>query len=777
MSTVRRNSSGSERRRGGSTRGSRSRAGLVIGLFLLILIGLWFGAQRTIRPDWLSSRSEAVGQAQIMEPEAEAFARYAGSASCRECHEEEWNLWMLSNHRWAERDPDPELEGPAFDPPRSFQHGTQTTSVQTADGQYEVVTPGYGGRTEAYPIERVIGHEPLRQFLVPGPRGRLQTLEASYDPHRNEWFNSFGDEDRQPGEWGHWSGRGMNWNSMCAACHNTRLRKNYDELTDSYRTTMAEPSIGCESCHGPMRDHVLWQERHPNSGGKDPTLRPLNPRQILDTCGSCHARRLELTGDFTPGQFFFDHYSLTIVDDTDTYYPDGQVRDENFEFTSVLGSRMHHAGVRCLDCHNAHSLDLVRPGNDLCMRCHSGGYPNSPIIEPATHSRHQLDDTGGQCVSCHMPHTTYMERHPRRDHSWTSPDPLLTRELGIPNACNRCHTAEGEDVDWAIRIVEDWYGPRMERPARQRTRWIAAARAGQPAARDPLMALIESDEIPYWRAVAAGLLHQWIEEPGVREVLLGILEDPDPLVRAAAVTSLEPLVHGGDSPVVQALQARLEDPVRSVRFRAAWALRAQLDSESRAGRELLHVLDFNADQPGGQAQKGAYALARNQPQIALEHYRRAVDWDPYSGGLRHELAVVLSMVGQSQDALQQMLEAARLEPDFSEYQYRLALAWNEVGRLDQTLSALERAVALNPDHPRAWYNLGLARNQAGQIEAALDALIQAERAEPRDPRIPYARATILAQQGRLEEALRAVERALELRPDFPEAQRFRESFR
>jgi tetratricopeptide (TPR) repeat protein len=762
MSTARRRSSNTKHRQAIPPRASLPGILAVLLLFAFVLVALWLGGQRSIRPDWLFPRSTTVAPQHIMEPEAEAFARYAGSASCRECHEPEWDLWLKSNHRWAERPPDPELDEQAFNPPRSFEHGTQTTHVRATNGHYKVITPGYGGQTEPYLVERVIGHEPLRQFLVAGPGGRLQTLEASYDPHRNEWFNSFGDEDRQPGEWGHWTGRGMNWNSMCAACHNTRLRKNYDLATDSYRTAMAEPSIGCESCHGPMNDHVLWQQRHPNSRQKDPTLQTLNPRQILDTCGSCHSRRLDLTGDFTPGESFFDHYSLTIVDDTDIYYPDGQVRDENFEFASVLGSRMHHAGVRCLDCHNAHSLDLIRPGNDLCMRCHSGGYPNSPIIEPATHSRHRLDDTGGQCVSCHMPHTTYMQRHPRRDHGWTSPDPLLTRELGIPNACNRCHTGEDEDVDWAIRIVEEWYGPRMERPGRQRTRWIAAARAGQVAARDPLVDLVRSNELPYWRAVAAGLLHPWITEPHVRQVLLDSLEDPNPMVRSAAITSLEPLVHSGDQAVIHSFRSRLEDPLRSVRFRAAWALRGEIDSQSRAGQELLHVLDFNADQPGGQAQKGAYALARNQPQIALEHYRRAVEWDPYSGGLRHELAVVLSMVGHHQDALQHMLEAARLEPNLAEYQYRLALAWNEVGRLDQTLSALERAVALDPDHPRAWYNLGLARNQAGLTDLAIDALVQAQRADPRDPRIPYARATILTRQGRTDEAVQAMEQARQL---------------
>lgn len=46
---------------------------------------------------------------------------------------------------------------------------------------------------------------------------------------------------------------------------------------------------------------------------------------------------------------------------------------------------------------------------------------------------------GARCVECHMPESLYMARDPRRDHSFNSPDPLLSVELGIPNACTMCH--------------------------------------------------------------------------------------------------------------------------------------------------------------------------------------------------------------------------------------------------------------------------------------------------------------------------------------------------
>ncbi|HAV60822.1 MAG TPA: ammonia-forming cytochrome c nitrite reductase subunit c552, partial [Verrucomicrobiales bacterium] len=313
-------------------------------------------------------------------------------------------------------------EAAAFDPARSFSHGRQTSTVAVAKGAFTVRTKGFGGVETNHPVVRVIGHDPLRQFLVDGGNGRLQALEASYDPHRNEWFNVYGDEDRQPGEWGHWTGRGMNWNAMCATCHNTRLRKNYDPHTDSYHTRMAERTVSCESCHGPMKEHVLAYR----SGTVPEQKTKLTREQILHTCAGCHSRRAELTGDFAPGDDYFDHHQLTVPDLSDIYHLDGQVQGENYVFGSFLGSKMHAAGVHCLDCHEPHTTKLILPGNALCMRCHSGGYPNSPKIDPTAHSHHAADSTGNQCVNCHMPQTTYMQRHPRRDHGFTIPDPLLT---------------------------------------------------------------------------------------------------------------------------------------------------------------------------------------------------------------------------------------------------------------------------------------------------------------------------------------------------------------
>lgn len=758
-------------------------------LVQLVVLAFHFKSSHATPPAPHAEVQPGVTVAAPAESDAQMYATYAGSESCRECHAEAFAQWQTSNHALAERPVSAAMDQKAFVPEHTFAHGTQTTQVGRDHGEFEVTSLGLSGRMEEHRVDRVIGNDPLRQFLVAAPGGRWQALEAAYDPHRNEWFNVFGNEDRQPGEWGHWTGRGMNWNSMCASCHNTRLRKNYDAPSDTYHTAMAEMTVGCESCHGPLRAHVDWQKQYGKSGKKDPTLATMTHAQMVDTCGACHARRTELTGDFQPGDSFSDHFDLTIVDQTDTYYPDGQVRDEDYEYASFRSSRMFTKGVYCLDCHQPHTMKTILPGNWLCLRCHNGSNTNAPVINPVTHSHHQvygfdtngqptsvdllkynpktIKETGGECVNCHMPQTVYMQRHWRHDHGFTIPDPLLTQEFNIPNACNRCHA--DKTTQWSRDALQKWYGNRMNRPTRTRAEWLARARQGDPAARAPLLNLLNGDESDYWKAVVTGLLGQWIGDEQVNAALRQNLQHTSPLVRATAVRALEPLLGQPDAPEAAAIRPLLQDPVRNVRLSAAWALRATLDPQTPAAAELQRYLAINADQPAGQLQLASYAYARGQLDQALAHVQTAVAWDSNSPPLRQELAVVLSALHRNPEAIAQLEAACRLAPHEAEYQFKLGLAWNEAGDLPKAIAALQEALRLNPRHARACYNLGLALNAAGQPDAAVRTLAQAETLTPDNPVIPYARATILYRQQKFNDARQAAERALALNPNYAPA--------
>jgi len=746
-------------------------AGIVIGGGALALVAsiawaLWPQKKFTPVPMTLSL---AKATPFVMPDEQTTFSQYAGSQSCQECHADQFAKWQSSHHGLAERKPDPKLDDPAFVPNRTFTHGTQTTETRKTGSDYELIALGFGDKITPYRAERVIGHDPLRQFLVDGGNGRLQAMEACLDPRKNEWFNVYGNEDRKPGEWGHWTGRGMVWNQMCATCHNTRLRKNYDASTDSYKTTMAEMSVSCESCHGPMKTHNEWQ--HANRGIKgDPTLVKWSRDQHTENCAGCHARRGEITGDFVPGESFWDHHQLTITDQTDTFYPDGQIRDENYEFSSFFSSRMHNAGVRCMDCHDMHSMKTILPGNQLCMRCHTqGGFPNAPVIMPEAHSFHQTASTGNQCVNCHMPQTVYMQRHPRHDHGFTIPDPLLTKQFNVPNACNKCHT--DKTTDWALEATQKWWGDKMNRKTRTRATLIAKARQGDPEARDGLVDLLGSDEIPHWKASAALLLDRWIDQSSVQTAVTAQLQHAHPLVRQSAIRTLEPVLQSNS--IRPSIEPLLTDPVRGVRVAAAWALRDSLDLESAAGKDLQHMLNLNADQPSGQMQLAQFDFARRNTSSAIQHMETAIRWDPNSPPFHHDLAMMYSTTGQTQLAIAKLRDAIKLAPKHAEYHYELGLALSETGDMKAVIASLQEAVRLDPSFARAWYNLGLAKNGQGDVPGALDALQRGELANSRDPGIPYARATILAQQGRKPEAIAALNRVLSIAPGHGEALQLR----
>ena len=711
----------------------------------------------------------------ILIPDDEVHHLYAGSATCYECHQQEYELWEKSNHGMAERELTEELDDEAFNPRRTLKHRSyETDTFLDADGVAKILTTGLDGKKE-YEVVRVIGHDPLRQFLVPAPGGRLQVCDVSYEPSTNEWFNVYEDQDeeRHPGDWGAWTGQGMNWNAMCAACHNTRLRKHYDPQKNSYHTTMAEMTVGCEACHGPMADHVEWHKNPPpgvTEDTPDPTLKRQTKDQMLHTCAACHARRGEITGDLIPGEDFYDHFTLVVTDETDTYYPDGQVRDEDYVFAAFSNSTMHHAGVRCGDCHEPHSNKRLIEGNMLCMRCHMGGTePPAPIIDPVAHSHHQDGSTGNDCTNCHMPQTTYMARHPRRDHGFTIPDPQLTKEFGIPNACNRCHEGDGEDVDWAIKHVEEWYGDKMDRPTRTRARMNARARMGDPATRPQLIEALKTEKIAAWRATACHLLIRWALDEKVIDALLDATKDESPLVREAAVRTLNHPVRQGNARVAAAIKPLLDDPIRSVRVSAAWALVAELDLACRAARELIHMLDLNSDQPTGRMQLSQFAYLRGEPETAVKQMKKAIEWDPNSPPFHHDLAILLSTTGDLHGAIKSLKKAIELDPENPEYTYKIALAYSEVQNLGMATQYLEETVKIDPSNGRAWYNLGLALNSNGEPAKAIGALTRGEAAAPDDPAIPYAAATIHANLGQKQEALHAATRALQIQPDNPQA--------
>jgi hypothetical protein len=130
--------------------------------------------------------------------QAKASSDYAGSASCRECHREEYDQWANSHHGLAEQSADSNTCQAAFAAAKNVGRAGQLVELAVRDGKYEATTTGAGGQRETYKVDRVIGHDPLVQFLAGVPSGRWQALSAAWDPRRKAWFDVFGAEERLP---------------------------------------------------------------------------------------------------------------------------------------------------------------------------------------------------------------------------------------------------------------------------------------------------------------------------------------------------------------------------------------------------------------------------------------------------------------------------------------------------------------------------------------------------------------------------------------------------
>jgi tetratricopeptide (TPR) repeat protein len=339
----------------------------------------------------------------------------------------------------------------------------------------------------------------------------------------------------------------------------------------------------------------------------------------------------------------------------------------------------------------------------------------------------------------------------------------LTKELGIPNACNRCHT--DQSVDWAIKYSDEWYGKKLDSRQRQRTRVVVAAQAVAPAAVDKLLEFIASEEVPAWRATLILLARPYAaRDPRVIAIARDNLKHPDPLVRSAAVQLL-----AGFPAEAATLRPLLQDPVRLVRLDAAWPLSAELPADSPVRRELDVYLAASADQPAGRMRIGQDLFNRGRPAEAEAALRKATEWDPYSPGLHDTLGMMLNELGRPAEAAASLWRAAQLNPSDAQAAFNAALAFAGARQLRDAELALRETVRREPRFDRAWYNLGLLLAQSNRAPEALTALETAERLAPRVADYPYARATILWQRGDRAAAAAAARRTLEIDPAHAQA--------
>jgi len=370
--------------------------------------------------------------------EIPASAKYVGSAQCKSCHESIYERW--SHTLMANVVRDPKIHPEAITPDLKIPNPLVTF---TADDIAFV----YGSKWKQRYFKRV-GDD---YYPLPAQWDFTHKMWRPYKVAMGtDWWTAHYPDDNLKRPTG----------PLCDGCHSV----NYDIKTK----TVTEWNVGCERCHGAGSEHV-----------KAPKGNILNParmdaKRANDTCIQCHSQgrppKGAIEGTYYDWPVGF-HQGLKLEDfweleehplgkTTFTHFADGTAHKNRMQGNDFVTSQMCLKGITCYDCHDVHgtafSADVRRPGNKLCLGCHSPGAaigPRQATVEQHTH--HRAESPGSQCANCHMPRIEQTISDVMvRSHTFRFIPPTLTESVKTPNSCNSCHT--DKTPEWAITALRTW---------------------------------------------------------------------------------------------------------------------------------------------------------------------------------------------------------------------------------------------------------------------------------------------------------------------------------
>ena len=711
---------------------------------------------------------------------ADEPASFVGAQICAGCHAAQAERWTGSHHAQAMQPATAATVRGDF-ANATLDHFGVATSFSRLGDKFLVHTDGPDGAQQDYEIVYTFGIYPLQQYLIAMPGGRLQALGIAWDSRPKDaggqrWFHLYPDQKLPAGDRLHWTGRDQTWNYMCADCHSTNLKKNYDLTNNTYGTTWSDLNVACEACHGPGSRHVTWARSHPPGLSENDRMGLVNwlkatdtgqwqmnadtgiARRIeplasaeLDTCAACHSRRRVIAKDATPGAPLLDSYAPADLE-PGLYHADGQIDGEVFEYGSFVQSRMFQAGVTCSNCHDPHDLKLRAEGNGLCAQCHL-----ATKFDVAEHHRHKPESSGAQCVNCHMPSKTYMVVDDRRDHSFRVPRPDLSVSIGTPNACTGCHREQS--AEWAARTVAAWF-PQGRQTTPHYATALHAGRVGTADAERQLDRLILDRNRPAIARASGLLLLRPYATPASTAAIKAAIADPSALVRSAVPRVLPASPSRG---VIQVVAPLLSDPIRAVRIETARALAAvnrdamtqdQQNAFDIAYRELIAAEMIDADRPEAHLNLGLLDLRRQQPAGAEAEYRTALRLDPGFVPALANLADIDRMRGQDKQGAALLREALAIEPENADVRHSLGLLLIRQHSYSEALDELRRASDLAPDNVRYAYVYAIALNSAGATVEATALLERMHQRHPTDRDVLVALVSIARDKGDFARALR-----------------------
>ncbi|NOQ77310.1 MAG: tetratricopeptide repeat protein [Methylococcaceae bacterium] len=673
---------------------------------------------------------------------------FVGTTQCINCHQSQYKAWKGSHHDMAMRHATLDSVKGNFNN-ASINFNNQTNHFFKKGDKYWVNIAGPEGKFKNYQIKYTFGFEPLQQYMVEFEDGRVQLIPFAWDTRAaaeggQRWFNLYPEQTQKHQEF-FWTNTGQNWNYMCADCHSTNVRKNFDVKANTYKTTFSEINVGCEACHGPASEHIKWS-KHPDNKINDsgfvrnlsksvtnwisksdsPTLSPekIDHSQQTLVCAQCHSRRLQIsTNDHVRGNAFGNRHLLNLID-SDRYYPDGQVYDEDYVYGSFLQSKMHKNGVVCSNCHDPHSAKLSLPEKTVCFQCHQvQTYANQK------HHHHQERSTGAQCVNCHMPETTYMQVDARRDHSWHIPRPNFAKNHNTPDTCLYCH--KDKDSDWSNKTTQAWNPESKTSNEQSFAPVFSAADQGYTQAASALSHIAQnSSHASIIRASALERMNRYPDTNTLIAIARGA-KNIDENIRIGAIRGAEGI---RDVERWQILAPLLTDKVLAIRSEAARVLMPlwqELSKEQQvkltpALNDYLDIQTFNSDRGFAHTNIANMFIHQGKYKEAERAYKNSIRIDPHFANAYVNLAELYRRQKKEKESIKILETGVVANPDNGILPYSIGLAYIRSKQTIKAVEYLKKATLVAPDNAQFHYVYGLAleANQPQQAFVAINKAYQ-----------------------------------------------------
>lgn len=720
---------------------------------------------------------------------------YAGSESCRECHERFYSLWSPSHH------------GKAMQPIDSIFLKTEITpheeQVEVEGNTYQMVEtndslfcmeyqPGKE-KPNKLPVVWALGGRNVFYFLTPWDKGRLQTLPLAYDVNTKKWYNNpasgvrhFADPDLEDAavDWRHSL---FTFNTTCHSCHVSQLEKNYDANNNTYHTIWKEPGINCETCHGPSAKHAKVMYEAAKNGTELElsemeiiTTSTFTPEQHNSSCSPCHAKMSPITTSYPPGERFYDHFNLVTLENPD-FYPDGRDLGENYTYDTWSQNKCQmESDLHCVSCHTSSGRNRFaghENANNACIKCHEKQATN---FEEHTH--HKTEDV--TCISCHMPKTMFA-RMTRSDHSFRPPMPAATIAFGSPNSCNICH--EDKSPQWANKFVTKWKGEEYQKSTLYYGELIKAARDDNnfSRAQEMLKAIKENKPNEIFVASYIRLLEGREVEGKTNTLVYAANNNPSPLVRSAAIDGLR----GQVSPEAKdALIKATQDTFRLVRVSAGATLAYFPDqyltptekaNRDRAFTEYKTYLIARPDHWSSHYNLGNFDMGRGNYSGAIDAFEKASQLEPEIISPYVNASLAYSYEQNYAKAEEKLKMALSYAPEDAATNVNYGLLLGELGRYGEAKKAYRTALKSDPTLITAAYNLSIIiANDSISKDSISEVLKYSKMAydlAKDDPKYAYTHAYFLKKAGKNKDALKIASNIVDKNPNFMDAYMFMES--